>query len=129
MNSKVDRANGRLAHSFSDADADRVASEMLHLRFMKTIKEMMGAQKNKELAEALGTSKAYVSKLFYGDKLVNMKLLSQLERLFDGRFVLTFKRNASVRSLRPTEDGTRFLGKLAPNAAQPTGTEPYEIAA
>lgn len=119
----------RLVHTFSDADAERVAAEMLHLRFMRTVKVMMGEKRNSDLAEALGTSKAYISKLFYGDKLLNMKLLSQCEKIFDGRFVLTFKRNASILNLAPDKDSDSFTGGLGPNSKPTVADETIILAA
>jgi len=41
-----------------------------------------------ELAEKLNVTKAYISKLFSSDKFFNVRLLAQLQRVFDVKFQL-----------------------------------------
>ncbi len=45
----------------------------------------------KELADKLGKSKSFVSQLFSGDKLLNLKMIAKLQEIFNAKFESSFK--------------------------------------
>jgi transcriptional regulator with XRE-family HTH domain len=63
---------------------------LLHLKFVRIIEDAMRQEgiSKKILAEKLGTSKSYITQLFSGDKLLNMKTLARLEQLLDINFAI-----------------------------------------
>jgi len=63
---------------------------MLHLRCMGVIGQLMQERNmtKKQLADALQTSKSYITQLFTADRLLNITLLARLERVFGVRFEL-----------------------------------------
>ncbi len=63
-------------------------AELLHLKFVGVIEELMEQENisKAELAEKLSTSKSYITQLFSGDKLFNMKTLVKLQRALDFNF-------------------------------------------
>ena len=54
----------------------------------------------KDLAEALGTSQSYITQLFKGDKLLNLKMMAKLQTLFNKQFFIE-AREDSARLPRP----------------------------
>jgi ribosome-binding protein aMBF1 (putative translation factor) len=66
-------------------------AEMIHLEVMNHIRLLMEKQgmNKKMLAEKLQTSKGYVSQLFSGDKIINLKLLAKLQHIFNIQFTIT----------------------------------------
>lgn len=61
---------------------DSLSDELISLRFLAKVSKLM-EDKNitkKELASKLETSPSYVTQLFQGDKLVNVRLLTKLKR-------------------------------------------------
>ena len=85
--------------SFKD-DSDRLQfeAEIIHLDIMHNIQCMMDNHNiNKtELARRLNTSKGYITQLFTADKLLNLKTLAKLQRIFQVKFDLNYK---SLKSL------------------------------
>lgn len=71
--------------------------DVLNLKFVDRIILLM--QRNdiskSELAAVLNTSKSYVTQLLSGEKLLNMKLLAKLQRIFNVQFELNFKSHPS----------------------------------
>ena len=63
-------------------------AELLHLKFVGVIEELMELENisKAELAERLSTSKSYITQLFAGDKLVNIKTLVKLQRALNFSF-------------------------------------------
>jgi ribosome-binding protein aMBF1 (putative translation factor) len=61
---------------------------LLHLKFVKIIEEAMKQEglSKKNVAEKLDTSKSYITQLFSGDKLLNMKTLAKIEQLLNINF-------------------------------------------
>ncbi|MDD3050579.1 MAG: helix-turn-helix transcriptional regulator [Candidatus Cloacimonetes bacterium] len=86
------------AISFRD-DEDRLSfeAEMIHLDLMYKIQCLMDTSKiNKtELAKLLGVSKGYLTQLFTGDKLLNLKTIAKLQRIFDVKLNLTLEHKES----------------------------------
>lgn len=65
--------------------------QLLSFKFMSELEKIMEAQEinKKTLAETLGTSASFITQLFRGQKVVNLKLLAQLEEAFDIDFVIS----------------------------------------
>lgn len=63
-------------------------AELLHLKFVGVIEELMEQENitKAELAERLSTSKSYITQLFTGDKLFNIKMLVKLQRALNFNF-------------------------------------------
>jgi transcriptional regulator with XRE-family HTH domain len=73
-------------------------AELLHLKFMKVIEEAMkmdGISKA-EIAGQLATSKSYITQLFSGDRLINMKTLARLQNVLDISFEVEARRKKPV---------------------------------
>ena len=67
-------------------------AEMIHLDIVNEIQLLMekrGINKS-ELASDLGVTKGYITQLFTGDKLLNLKTLAKLQRVFNVRFSCDF---------------------------------------
>ncbi len=66
-------------------------AELLHLKFVGVIEELMEQENitKAELAEKLSTLKSYITQLFAGDKLFNIKTLVKLQRALNVNFTLT----------------------------------------
>ena len=65
-------------------------ASILSLEFTDLIEELMKNNDiNKaQLARKLKTSKSYITQLFSGDKLINLKLLARIQRIFKIKFVV-----------------------------------------
>ena len=73
-------------------DLIQFEAEMIHLDLINEILKLMDLRKmNKaELAKFLGTTKGYVTQLFSGDRLLNLKTLAKIQQIFDVRIKLQF---------------------------------------
>ncbi len=76
------------AFTFSNEETLEMEAEFIHLNFIQEVQKRMEQQQmsKKDLADALGTSKSYITQLFSGDKLLNLKLLAKLQRVLGVRF-------------------------------------------
>lgn len=88
----------KLAEALAFQNAEEVEAfkaDVLHMRLMQEVKAEMERMEinRKELADLLGVSKGYVSQLFSGDTLLNLKTLAKLESIFQGKFVGRFVGN------------------------------------
>jgi len=85
MNSKniksLDKLNKMLEFK-SEKEISRLEEELLNLKFITAIEEIMELKDvNKtELAGVLDSSKSYVSQLFSGNKMINIKTLSKIQK-------------------------------------------------
>lgn len=68
-------------------------TEIIHVEIMNQILQLM--EKNNisksDLAKTLGISKSYITQLFIGDKILNLKLLSKFQRIFKIKFKISYK--------------------------------------
>ncbi|MDP3913629.1 MAG: helix-turn-helix transcriptional regulator [Bacteroidota bacterium] len=73
-------------------------AELLHLKFIKVIEEAMKLEgiSKAEIAAQLATSKSYITQLFSGDKLLNMKMLARLQQVLDISFQIDAERKKPV---------------------------------
>lgn len=67
-------------------------AETIHLDMMHEIRKLMKeSDMNKaELSKRLNTSKGYITQLFTGDRLINMKTLAKIQRIFNVKLVTEF---------------------------------------
>ena len=70
----------------------RLNTEMIHLNIMNELAQLMEHQSiNKtQLAEKLNVSKSYITQLFTADKILNLKLISQIQDVLNVAFGMTF---------------------------------------
>ncbi|MCK5808776.1 helix-turn-helix transcriptional regulator [bacterium] len=81
------------AFSFeNDDERTQFEAEMIHLDVMNELQELMRIHNmNKsELAKRLMTSKGYITQLFSGDKLINLKSIAKLQQIFNVKLKLQF---------------------------------------
>jgi transcriptional regulator with XRE-family HTH domain len=81
----------------NDQEKLELETELLHLKFIKLIEKIMQQEgKNKaDIAQELKTSKSYITQLFSGDKLINVKTLAKLQRIFNVSFNVEATRKRS----------------------------------
>lgn len=76
-------------------------AEMINIRIMQKIEKLMQEKglSKKLLADELKTSKGYVTRLFTADKLINLKTLARLQRIFNVSFEIeSVKKLRSIKS-------------------------------
>lgn len=82
----------------NEDDKLTLEAELLHLKFIKVIEGSMKQQavSKAEIASQLSTSKSYITQLFSGDKLINMKMLARLQQVLDINFQIDAERKKPV---------------------------------
>jgi transcriptional regulator with XRE-family HTH domain len=74
---------------------DKLHNEALVLsaRFLEIVQEALDEQNlsRKDLAERMGVSPSYLTQLFRGNRLLNIKAVVQMERVLDIKFQVTRK--------------------------------------
>lgn len=75
-------------NSLSQADKLEIQASSLAMDFLGLIDAEMQAQNmnKKELAKAVGTSAAYITQLFMGDRLPNFKILAKMQAALQMKF-------------------------------------------
>lgn len=93
-------------------DEERIEfqAELLHLELMDQIQEMMDTRgwNKADLAKHLGTSKSYITQLFTADKLLNLKMIVKLRKLFDCRISCSFTYEDSSELARLAPQGEEY---------------------
>lgn len=91
---KTVKALESLLHFSDEASKLNLEAELLHLKFVSVIEELMEKERmsRTELAERLGTSNGYITQLFTGDKLFNIKTLAKLQQALDLNFKIEAER-------------------------------------
>ncbi len=74
-------------------------AEKIHFDFIFLLKDLMENQgiTKKQLAESLGVAPSYITQLFNGSKLVNLKTLAKIQQLFDLKFKIVPAREIPFR--------------------------------
>lgn len=91
MSSKIknslDKLNKMLEFK-SEREKTRLEEELLHLKFITSIEEIMDQKdiNRTELGNILNSSKSYVSQLFSGYKMINIKTLSKIQKALNVTF-------------------------------------------
>jgi transcriptional regulator with XRE-family HTH domain len=110
-------------------------AELLHLKFVGVIEELMELENisKAELAEKLSTSKSYITQLFAGDKLVNIKTLVKLQRALNFSFKIDadrkkpffkvvecdkFRKRFGLELIKPLSEGSRYQLENRPEKSQ-----------
>ncbi|OQX79671.1 MAG: hypothetical protein B6D61_03185 [Bacteroidetes bacterium 4484_249] len=95
-------------------------AQIIHLDFIARLKDSMdskGIKTKKELAKLLETSQSYVTQLFSGEKLLNLKLLAKLQSVLDTKYLvvsekyLRNKSNIESTLLKKGYDRLHFNGR------------------
>jgi ribosome-binding protein aMBF1 (putative translation factor) len=82
----------------NDDEKLQFEAEMIHLDIMNEVRMLMnlhGVNKT-ELAKRLKTSKGYVTQLFSGDKLINLKTIAKIQQIFDVRLTKKFVKKSNA---------------------------------
>ncbi len=100
------------------------AAKMLMFQFLSSFDKLFedDSIKKKDIAEAIGSSASYITQLYRGDKIVNLKTLSKLQSKFNFTFEIQAKRDydsyenevketAKLIKFRPSHAGAFGLNK------------------
>lgn len=88
--------------NFSDEDEKlEFEIETLHFDFVEEIKILMDkkSMKSKDLAKKLKVSESFISQLFTGEKLLNLKLLTKIQKVFDVRFRISASQKQAAQQV------------------------------
>src|SRR5580658_1813561 len=67
---------------------------MLSLRFISAFNKLMGTSVTKKnIADAIGTSKSYVTQLFNGSKLLNLETIIKIQKALNAKVKISFIEN------------------------------------
>lgn len=83
--------------------ASIIQLDILH-EVSELMKKNINVSNKTELAKRLGKSKGFVSQLFSGDKALNLKMIAQLQEIFDVKFIPSFQDNISFNAKNITKD-------------------------
>ena len=61
-------------------------AKMMMFRFLSEVEKLNSTIKKKELVKALDTSASYITQLFNGDKLINLKTLAKIQKAYNISF-------------------------------------------
>ncbi len=94
-NDNIEKRFKALLKIKNDNEKIQIKAEMLHLDIMNEISQLMEKRliSKTQLAAKLNVSKSYITQLFTGDKLINLKQLSQIQDIFDVSFTIKSKDN------------------------------------
>lgn len=97
----------------------QLLSELLHLNIMNEVSTLMNNKRiNKaQLARKLNVSKSYITQLFTCDKVINLKLIAQIQDTFGISFGITL--NGEYMAVVPIKEQP-FIKKLAEEENIPT---------
>ena len=82
----------------NESERIQFEAEMIHLDLIEEISKLMESKgmKRADLAKALGTTKGYVTQLFSGDRLLNMKTLAKIQTIFGVKVKIGFQENKKI---------------------------------
>ena len=85
----LNKLNQMLEFKSSNQKA-KLEEELLSLKFIATIEELLEQNdvNRSDLANILDTSKSYVSQVFSGDKMINIRILAKIQRALNVSFKL-----------------------------------------
>jgi len=75
----------------TDKEKLEFEAQMIHLDFIARLQELMiykNINSKKELADLLGITPSFVTQLFSGEKLINLKHLAKLQRILDIKYTI-----------------------------------------
>lgn len=99
-NKRDNHLNKKLKEVFefkSNDEIDEFRADVIHLDIIHEIKNIMDERgiTKAELAKKLNTSKSFITQLFAGDKLLNLKTIAKLERILEVNFTAHFSNKHS----------------------------------
>ena len=69
---------------------------MLSLQFISEFNKLMGASVSKKaIADAIGTSRSYITQLFSGDKLLNLQTIVNIQKALNAKLEIRLIPNES----------------------------------
>ncbi len=96
MNTKLNKKdNDKIISAFVEAlkpqtqeEKIQFEAEKIHLDFIFLLKDLMERYgiNRKQLAEKLGVAPSYLTQLFRGDRLLNLKMIAKIQEVFDVKF-------------------------------------------
>ncbi len=106
-------------------------ASIIQLDILHEVSELMKKSKDvsnrTELAKRLGKSKGFISQLFSGDKALNLKMIAQLQEIFDVKFLPSFKDNNYYRiknmTMQNYSDNNEYKRNKTPIYQFPNGEE------
>ncbi|MEK6553160.1 MAG: helix-turn-helix transcriptional regulator [Bacteroidota bacterium] len=101
---------------------------IIHLNIMHQIQKLLDNKKmsHADLASALNVSEAFVSKLFSGDKLLNLEKIAQIQNIFGTKFQFHFSYNTKKNSSKKKSVQSK-TSKL--NVVSSSPSIPYSLTA
>lgn len=117
-----------LFDSIDNSDKLEVETRLLMYRFLSEI-EIITASRGitrKKLASMIGTSASYLTQLYKGDKIINLRTIAKIERALDLRFKVTLFVDKEVPNSQISDEKTKVevsavsLGNLLKVSAKGT---------
>ena len=71
-------------------------AKMMMFRFLSEVEKLNSTIKKKELVKALDTSASYITQLFNGDKLINLKTLAKIQKAYNISFEIKAVSNLKI---------------------------------
>lgn len=101
---------------------------IIHLDIMHQIQNLLDNKKmsHADLASALNVSEAFVSKLFSGDKLLNLEKVAQIQSIFGTKFHFNFIHTSVKNSSKKKSVQSK---RFKPNVVSSSPSIPYSLAA
>lgn len=112
----------------SEEDELEHEAQMLMFKFLEEVEKCYitgPGLKKKDIAEALGKSRSFISQIYSGDKLINFFHLAKLQKAFDLNFEIKAKLNtvkysesasrSAIKSFSTTPEGTWVWMKNKPD--------------
>ncbi len=122
INSKVEKEFQDILIPKSDKERLEFEAKMIHLDFISRLQELMkfkNINSKRELADLLETSPSFVTQLFSGEKLINLKNLARLQRALDIKYTIisdqyfrlknSFRGNLASKGYREFKINTKGL--------------------
>ncbi len=109
-NTDIRNAFSQLFNQLTEKEILENEAKIIMFRFLSIVdeKRLELGWSRKDLAEKIGTSPAFVSQLFNGDKLINMTILATIQKVMGFEFEITEKRSFKGKMLpyTPEYDGS-----------------------
>ena len=95
IDKKIEKDIKEIVKFNNDEEKIEFEATMIHLDIIDEIIGLMEEcnMNYTELAELLDVSKSYISKLFAGDRLINMKMLAKIQRIFNVSLSTNFRKD------------------------------------
>lgn len=127
LNAKIIKLNQLLKFKSKEKKLEFDAV-IIHLDIMHQIQKLLDNKKmsHADLASSLNVSEAFVSKLFSGDKLLNLEKIAQIQNIFSTKFQFHFSFNSVKNSSKKKSVQSKTP---KPNIVSLTPSIPYSLTA